>query len=152
VLASSFNAREDALLQLARTRRPRRASEWTEAKAVTFIVTLAAARSVTLAAARAGMSRKSAYALRIRDPAFAAAWNAATSVAIDLRRRRAMSSVQGNEVDEVDNPPTKGRQRYKDMRTLDGSFDAQMRDLFFATIANQAGTMPQSLARAPALP
>ena len=58
-------------------RRPRRPHEWSNAKAVTFIVTLAALRSVTLAAARAGMSRKSAYALKGRDPAFAAAWRAA---------------------------------------------------------------------------
>ena len=57
--------------------RPRRPHEWSNVKAVTFIVTLAALRSVTLAADRAGMSRKSAYALKSRDPAFAAAWVAA---------------------------------------------------------------------------
>jgi hypothetical protein len=56
---------ESALFQLARTRRPRRASDWTEAKAVTFIVTLAARKSVTLAASAAGMSRKSACAVAI---------------------------------------------------------------------------------------
>jgi hypothetical protein len=57
--------------------RPRRPHEWSAAKIVTFIVTLAAHRSVTLAATRAGTSRKSAYALKRRDPAFAAAWLAA---------------------------------------------------------------------------
>ena len=62
---------------LSRPRRPHRANEWKAGAAVTFIVTLAAGRSVTLAARAAGMSRKSAYALRGRDPAFAAAWNAA---------------------------------------------------------------------------
>lgn len=69
----------------ALTRRPPRRSlrphEWSNAKAVTFIVTLAAVRSVTLAAARAGMSRKSAYALKGRDSAFAAAWIAALASA-----------------------------------------------------------------------
>lgn len=63
------------------TRRPRRAHEWSDARIVTFIVTLAAYRSVTLAAARAGMSRKSAYALKGRNPAFAAAWLAALASA-----------------------------------------------------------------------
>lgn len=57
--------------------RARRRHEWSHAKAVTFIVTLAATRSVTLAAQEAGMSRKSAYALKARDPAFAMVWNAA---------------------------------------------------------------------------
>jgi len=65
------------LIHLSRPRRPRRSGEWTQGRAVTFIVTLAAARSVTLAARAAGMSRKAAYALRSRDPAFASAWNAA---------------------------------------------------------------------------
>lgn len=140
------------MLQLARSPRPHRAGEWTEAKAVTFIVTLAASRSVTLAAARAGMSRKAAYSLKRRDAMFASAWNAALSVAIDPGRRFSRISVQGNEMDKVDNPPTKGRQGYKNMRAPDGPFDALMRELFFATIANHAGTKPRSLARGPALP
>ena len=57
--------------------RPCRSGEWTQGRAVTFIVTLAATRSVTLAARAAGMSRKAAYALKSRDSAFASAWNAA---------------------------------------------------------------------------
>lgn len=48
--------------------RPRRPGEWTAGSAILFIVTLAAKGSVTLAARDAGMSRKSAYALRKRDP------------------------------------------------------------------------------------
>jgi hypothetical protein len=75
---------------LSRPRRPRRASEWTNGRAVTFIVTLAASRSVTLAARAAGMSRKSAYALKGRDPTFAAAW---------------ATAVEGDKVEEVDEPP-----------------------------------------------
>ena len=74
----------------SRSRRPRRAHEWNAGKAVTFIVTLAATGSVTLAARHAGMSRKSAYALKERDPAFAEAWKAA------IGRRK------GDKVEEVD--------------------------------------------------
>ena len=65
---------------------------------VTFIVTLAATRSVTLAASEARMSRKSAYALKSRDPAFAAAWVAALDAGGDQRR-------EGDKVEEVYEPP-----------------------------------------------
>ena len=44
------------------------------------------------------MSRKSAYALKARDPAFASAWIAAMNAG--ARRRR-----QGDKVDEVHGPP-----------------------------------------------
>jgi hypothetical protein len=81
-----------------RNLRPRRLGEWTSTSAVTFIVTLAASRSVTLAAREAGMSRKAAYALRGRDPAFAAAWAAALAARSAPRR-------QGDKVEEVDDPP-----------------------------------------------
>lgn len=66
-------------MYLCRPRRPRRSYEWSPGKTVTF-VTLAASGSVTLAAKKAGMSRKSAYALKSRDPVFAAAWRAASDV------------------------------------------------------------------------
>lgn len=62
---------------LSPARRARRPGEWTPGRAVTFIVTLAATRSVILAARRAGMSRKSAYALKSRDSAFSGAWHSA---------------------------------------------------------------------------
>lgn len=83
---------------LSLPRRPGRTGEWTSAKAVTFIVTLAATRSVTLAAREAGMSRKSAYALKRRDPAFAVAWEAA------LQARRPAPRL-GDKVEEVHEPP-----------------------------------------------
>jgi hypothetical protein len=51
--------------------RPHRPGEWMAGSAILFIVTLAAKGSVTLAARAAGMSRKSAYALKKRDPLFA---------------------------------------------------------------------------------
>ena len=83
---------------LSRPRRPHRSGEWTEGSAVVFIVTLAATRSVTLAARAARMSRNSAYALKSRDPAFAAAWDAA----LNAHRRR---PGQGDKVKEVEGPP-----------------------------------------------
>jgi hypothetical protein len=95
VLASPAPAQELPLHLLSRPRRPLRSGEWTPAKAVTFIVTLAATRSVTLAAREAGMSRKSAYALKARDPAFAAAWAAAAKAG-------ARVSMHGDKVEEVE--------------------------------------------------
>jgi hypothetical protein len=80
---------------LSRPHRPARSGEWTQGKAVTFIVTLAARGSVTLAARAAGMSRKSAYALRARDCAFAAAWAAAMKAGT-------MKRNQGDKVEEVE--------------------------------------------------
>ena len=82
------------MLTLSRFARPKRSREWTEAKAVTFIVTLAARRSVTLAARAAGMSRKAAYALRGRDSAFAEAWKAAGA-----------AGIEGDKVSEARDPP-----------------------------------------------
>lgn len=83
---------------LSQPRRQRRSGEWTSDRAVTFIVTLAATRSVTLAARRSGMSRKSAYALKARDPAFSAAWMAAAEAGT-------RAWVQGDKVEEVHEPP-----------------------------------------------
>jgi hypothetical protein len=87
-----------ALHLLSRPRRATRSGEWTSTKAVTFIVTLAATRSVTLAARASGMSRKSAYALKARDRGFAAAWAAALEASASAPR-------QGDKVDEVHEPP-----------------------------------------------
>jgi hypothetical protein len=78
------------LFLLSTARRPRRANEWTNDRAVTFVVTLAATRSVTLAARASGMSRKAAYMLKARDLSFAAAW---------------AKAVRGYKVDEVEEPP-----------------------------------------------
>lgn len=77
---------------LTALQRPPRDGEWNRGKAILFIVTLAATGTVTLAAREAGMSRKAAYALRKRDPLFAAYWEAATKAA----DRRAKSSRQGD--------------------------------------------------------
>jgi hypothetical protein len=134
------------LLKLARTRRPRRSGEWTEAKAVTFIVTLAASRSVTLAAARAGMSRKAAYALKRRDPAFASAWVEALSVP-------APRTEQGDKGNEVGDPRVGPRRGYSIPLPFDRLLDAKMRAIFFSIIANRsAAASPAPLARDGALP
>lgn len=93
------------MFKLSRFRRPRRAGEWRQGKVVTFIVTLAAHRNVTLAAACLGMSRKSAYALKHRDSGFAAAWDAAVAAgALPMRKEPALNSIQGDKGDEPHNP------------------------------------------------
>ena len=119
---------------LSRPRRPRRAYEWSAGKAVTFIVTLAATRSVTLAAREAGMSRKAAYALRSRDPTFAAAWRAA------LKARRI--ERESDKVEEVHKPRVSPAQGDRSTRAAPSSWssirrhhDAALRDLFFARLA-----------------
>ena len=119
---------------LSRPRRPRRAHEWSPGKAVTFVVTLAATRNVTLATRESGLSRKSAYALKARDPAFAAAWNAV------LKARSAAN--QGDKVEEVNGPsipPSQGDRRIRpapsDWSTMRRQHDATLRDHFFARLA-----------------
>ena len=77
---TDLDTRTHFLQLLSRPRRTPRNGEWSGGKAVIFIVTLGATGSVTLAARSAGMSRKSAYALRSRDSAFAQAWTAALAV------------------------------------------------------------------------
>jgi hypothetical protein len=105
-----------------RTNRARRAAEWTAGKAVTFIVTLAATRNVTLAARAAGMSRKSAYALQHRDPAFAAAWASA------------LAAVEGDKVEELEEPRIR-RRRGDGQRAALRRRDERRRDLCFARLA-----------------
>jgi hypothetical protein len=111
------------VILLSNPRRPSRPHEWSKGKAVTFIVTLAATRSVTLAARAAGMSRKAAYALKSRDPAFASAWNAAIAA-------NRPTKPQGNKVEEIDGPlfsPGQGNRRSRRL-------DAQLRDRFFSSL------------------
>ena len=129
------------MLQLSRPRRPHRLGEWTSDKVVTFIVTLAVSQSVTLAARSAGLSRKSAYALRARDPAFAGAWNAAVK-ARSARR-------QGNKTEEVREPPVSRGQRDKRTRVRRSisstahpdarGLDSIWRDRFFTRLAERIG-------------
>lgn len=124
---------------LSRPRRPRRSGEWTETKAVTFIVTLAASQSVTLAARAAGISRKSAYALKSRDPAFAAAWTAAIAAG---RPRR-----EGDKVGQVHGSRVRTRQGDTHRRRKNFDFDATLRDNFFAGLAANRSDSAAPLAR-----
>ena len=137
------------MILLSRGRRPRRSGEWTRAKAVTFIVTLAASRSVTLAARRAGMSRKSAYALKSRDRAFAQAWETALNA-------RQMSR-QSNEVEDVQATPDSLGQGDSTVRAArstgsiarrprDRRQDEAARDLFFARLAANRLRAPSTAA------
>ena len=114
---------------LSRPCRPRRAHEWSSGRAVTFLVTLAAHGSVTLAAGAAGMSRKSAYALKARDPAFACAWQSA------LAARRAQR--KGDKVEEVEGAPNRTRQGDTAAYTRDRELPSRsaLRDRFFARLA-----------------
>ena len=84
------------------TPRTRRAAEWSAGKIVTFIVTLAATRTVTHAARAAGMSRKAAYALRQRDPAFCDAWKAAMGVRRGDGAAPAASSISSSRLSPSD--------------------------------------------------
>jgi hypothetical protein len=118
---------------LSRPRRPRRATEWSPAKAVTFIVTLAASRSVTLAARAAGISRKSAYALKSRDPLFASAWAKALAA---TRRKR-----EGNKVEEVEGPRVSN-----DLGDKPRRWDAPFREDFYALLGGPYADSP-ALAR-----
>jgi hypothetical protein len=99
---------------LSPPRRPRRSGEWTPDKAVTFIVTLAATRSVTLATREAGMSRKSAYALKARDPAFAAAWTAG----VNAGRKQRLPMGKGDKADKTDRPRTPPSRGNKSLASL----------------------------------
>lgn len=134
--------RSNVLSFLSRPRRARRVHEWTEARAVTFIVTLAATQSVTLGARRSGMSRKSAYALKARDPAFAAAWAEALTARSAARR-------EGNEADKVDRPPPSPRQGDIRAPRRGARADAFARDLFFAELARRNRDSAGLAGRAP---
>jgi len=55
---------------------------WNAARQRLYIETLAETGSVHLSAKAAGLSARSAYALRVRSPAFSAAWDAAQQLAV----------------------------------------------------------------------
>jgi hypothetical protein len=141
---------------LSPPRRPRRSGEWTPAKAVTFIVTLAASRSVTLAAHEAGMSRKSAYALKDRDRAFAAAWNAALKARDAVRPK---ARAKGDKSDSSDNPRSARLQGdsaraapawnplMDDERGALRHAESARRDWFFASLARPLVSAPLAARR-----
>lgn len=59
--------------------RSHRSDGWTESRRTSFIAALASGARLRAAATGAGPSVSSAYRLYKRDPAFAAAWDAATA-------------------------------------------------------------------------
>jgi hypothetical protein len=77
--------------------RRQRADGWTHGRRVTFVVTLAASGSVTFAAASAGLSRKSAYALKRRDAAFASLWDRSLAAAQAAQWNSSRITPKGNE-------------------------------------------------------
>ena len=60
----------------------RRVGGWSAPRQRLYIETLAETGSVHLSARAAGLSARSAYALRVRSPAFSAAWDAAQQLAV----------------------------------------------------------------------
>ena len=60
----------------------RKTGGWSAIRQRLFIETLAETGSVHLSARAAGLSARSAYSLRVRSPAFAAAWDAAQQLAV----------------------------------------------------------------------
>ncbi len=129
-------------------RRPRRSGEWTQRNAVTFIVTLAATRSVTLAARAAGMSCKAAYALKSRDAAFAHAWKVATAA---NRAGDKAKEVGGTPVSPTQgNTPTPATRSIWSTARRDPQarkVDEALRDRFFARLlalqADSAAVAPR---------
>ena len=105
VLASPCLEGEPPLPRMSCPRRPHRLGEWKQAKAVTFILTLAGTQTVTLAARRAGMSRKSACTFKSRN--------------------------EGDEVGELGEPPISPPQGDSPIT----NFDADLLNHFFARLA-----------------
>ena len=81
-----------------------RADGWTHDRRVTFLVSLAASGSVTFASSAAGLSRKSAYALRMRDPAFATVWDRSLAAADAACRKMRRTAAKGDETDGKRDP------------------------------------------------
>ena len=95
---------------------------WTNARRVTFFVTLAATGSVTFAAASVGMSRKSAYALRKRDVTFASLWERAIAM------RRSTTPARPGKGNKYPPPPGFAAPS----TGINRAVAATERDLFFA--------------------
>jgi hypothetical protein len=116
------------LLPPSRSDRRIRADGWTHSRRVTFCVTLAASGSVTFAAASAGLSRKSAYALKKRDAAFASLWNRSLSAAMAARQEICRRAAKGNEFHATPDP----RQSINFINRRKA--DIAERDRFFASL------------------
>ena len=79
----------------------RKTGGWSAERQRTFVATLAETGSVHLAARGAGLSARSAYALRVRSPAFARAWDAALSLAVGRLAALAMDRAIYGRVEQT---------------------------------------------------
>jgi hypothetical protein len=79
----------------------RKVGGWSAARQRLYIETLAETGSVHLAAKTAGLSARSAYALRVRSPAFSAAWDAAQQLAVGRLSALAFDRAIHGRVEQV---------------------------------------------------
>jgi len=79
----------------------RKAGGWSAARQRLYIETLAETGSVHLSAKAAGLSARSAYALRVRSPAFSAAWDAAQQLAVGRLSALAFDRAIHGRVEQV---------------------------------------------------
>ena len=110
---------------LSATYRRIRADGWTSERRVTFCVNLASSRSVTFAAASVGLSRKAAYALKKRDPGFAALWQSALSATKPAPPEGDTPKARGT----INKPHSKGNNSVRARRLAEAE-----RNLFFAAL------------------
>lgn len=79
----------------------RKVGGWSAARQRLFIETLAETGSVHVSARGAGLSARSAYALRVRSPAFSAAWDAAQQLAVGRLSALAFDRAIHGRVEQV---------------------------------------------------
>ena len=79
----------------------RKVGGWNAARQRLYIETLAETGSVHLSAKAAGLSARSAYALRVRSPAFSAAWDAAQQLAVGRLSALAFDRAIHGRVEQV---------------------------------------------------
>ena len=79
----------------------RKVGGWNATRQRLYIETLAETGSVHLSAKAAGLSARSAYALRVRSPAFSAAWDAAQQLAVGRLSALAFDRAIHGRVEQV---------------------------------------------------
>ena len=79
----------------------RKVAGWSAVRQRIFIETLAETGSVHVAAQAAGLSARSSYALRLRSPAFSAAWDAAQQLAVGRLSALAFDRAIHGRVEQV---------------------------------------------------
>lgn len=79
----------------------RRLAGWSAERQRLFLTVLAETGSIHLAASAARLSARSAYQLRVRSPAFAAAWNAAQQLAVGRLSAVAFDRALNGRVEQI---------------------------------------------------